>query len=100
MRLLWVSFCLGCLLFTGTVKAEPLTIEKQGSFSAGSSVKQAAKKFDPLNPTTQKQTLHGDHASVFIRLQKIIKICRLFFCMALASLPAPGNPRQTAGMAF
>ena len=45
-------------------KQLPLVIEKQGSFAVGGTVIKNAGTFDPLNPSPDGQTLHGDHAYV------------------------------------
>lgn len=49
-------------------RAKPLTIQAQGSFAVGGSVIQSPGIFDPLNPASGGQTLHGDHASVFYQI--------------------------------
>lgn len=59
--------------FTTSVLAvqssEPITIIKQGYFSAGGSVIKSDGTFDGKNLfNTQGQTLHGDHASVFYQI--------------------------------
>lgn len=57
----------------------PLMIERQGSFSAGGTVVPAKEKYDPLAPTPQSQTLHGDHASVFYQVPTGAKKTPLVF---------------------
>jgi hypothetical protein len=49
-------------------KPEPLVIREQGSFAIGGTVITNPGKFDPLRPTPDGQTLHGDHAYVFYQL--------------------------------
>lgn len=64
-KILVACFCLCVVLgFTSLPGASPLTIEKQGSFAAGGTVVEAREAYDPLHPTPQSQTLHGDHANV------------------------------------
>ncbi len=46
----------------------PLQIKEQGSFAVGGTVITNPGKFDPLRPTPDGQTLHGDHAYVFYQL--------------------------------
>lgn len=48
-----------------TGKKDPLIIQEQGSFMAGGSVVAAKEKYNPLAPTPESQTLHGDHAYIF-----------------------------------
>jgi hypothetical protein len=45
-----------------------LQIKEQGSFAIGGTVITNPGKFDPLRPTPDGQTLHGDHAYVFYQL--------------------------------
>lgn len=49
-------------------KQEPLRIQEQGSFAVGGTVITNPGKFDPLRPTPDGQTLHGDHAYVTYQL--------------------------------
>lgn len=42
-----------------------LVIEVQGSFAVGGTVVTSPGTFDPLRPSTDGGTLHGDHAYVF-----------------------------------
>jgi hypothetical protein len=51
-----------------TRKPAPLMIQEQGSFAVGGTVITNPGKFDPLRPTPDGQTLHGDHAYVFYQL--------------------------------
>jgi hypothetical protein len=46
----------------------PLQIKEQGSFAVGGTVITNPGKFDPLRPTPDGQTFHGDHAYVFYQL--------------------------------
>ncbi len=52
----------------GQGKAAPLLIEEQGSFAVGGTVLRNEGTFDPKNPTSDGQTLHGDHAYVFYQI--------------------------------
>ena len=55
---------IGSLTIQGVGK-EPITIQEQGSFTAGGSVLKTSGKYDTNNPLKpQGQTLHGDHAYV------------------------------------
>lgn len=49
-------------------QAKPFMIQEQGSFAAGGTVVQSPGSYDPLNPTSGGQTLHGDHARVFYQV--------------------------------
>lgn len=42
----------------------PLMIQEQGSFTAGGTVTRGSGTFDPYDPASGGQTLHGDHAYV------------------------------------
>ncbi len=46
----------------------PLMIAEQGSFAVGGSTIQTKGKFDPVELSTDGQTLHGDHAYVFYQV--------------------------------
>jgi hypothetical protein len=52
----------------GKANLPPLQIKEQGSFAVGGTVITNPGKFDPLRPTPDGQTLHGDHAYVFYQL--------------------------------
>ena len=54
----------------GAMAAEPppLVIREQGSFAVGGTVVTNPGTFDPLKPTPEGQTFHGDHAYVFYQL--------------------------------
>jgi hypothetical protein len=43
---------------------QPFVIAKQGSFLVGGTVLTTPGTFDPVNPTSAGQTVHGDHAYV------------------------------------
>ncbi len=43
-------------------------IQEQGSFMAGGSAVQAKEAYNPLAPTSESQTLHGDHAYVYYQI--------------------------------
>lgn len=47
---------------------EPLMIQEQGSFMAGGTVVRAKEKYNPLKPTPESQTLHGDHAYIYYQI--------------------------------
>ena len=73
----WLAFTLFCCLPNMTIGQQgPITIQKQGVFAVGGTVKVSDGVFDPIahgafNPTnqsTQGQTLHGDHATVFYQI--------------------------------
>ena len=49
-------------------KPAPLVIQEQGSFAVGGTVITNQGKFDPLRPTPDGQTFHGDHAYVFYQI--------------------------------
>src|SRR5436190_11638245 len=49
-------------------KPAPLMIQEQGSFAVGGTVITNQGKFDPLRPTPDGQTFHGDHAYVFYQI--------------------------------
>lgn len=64
-----------CTLFTAGLSVAapqnpeaPLVIQEQGSFAVGGTVVQSPGRYDPLNPTSGGQTLHGDHARVFYQV--------------------------------
>jgi len=47
----------------------PLSIQEQGSFAVGGTVRTEPGSFDPMKPTAPDgQTLHGDHARVFYQV--------------------------------
>lgn len=62
-----------------SVWASPLIIEKQGSFAIGGSIIEARNQYDPLRPTPESQTLHGDHANVFYQIPANTKKLPLVF---------------------
>ena len=49
-------------------KAEPLTIEEQGSFAVGGKIITNPGTFKPKQPGPEGQTLRGDHAYVFYQI--------------------------------
>ncbi|MGM3173050.1 alpha/beta hydrolase [Dickeya lacustris] len=64
-----------CLMASAQVvqlaNAEPIVIQKQGSFSAGGTIITAPGKFDATEPLNSAgQTYHGDHASVFYQIPR------------------------------
>lgn len=65
----------GCMLFSAGLSVAapkkpvaPLVIQEQGSFAVGGTVVQSPGSYDPLNPGSGGQTLHGDHARVFYQV--------------------------------
>jgi hypothetical protein len=50
------------------LKKEALVIREQGSFAVGGSIVTQPGTFDPLHPTPEGQTYHGDHAYVFYQI--------------------------------
>ncbi len=46
----------------------PIVIQEQGSFAAGGTVIRNPGEFNPLQPSPEGQTLHGDHARVFYQI--------------------------------
>lgn len=59
--------------------AQPITIEKQGAFSAGGTVIEAKKTFDPYHPEPDAMTLHGDHANIIYQIPAHAKPVSLMF---------------------
>lgn len=49
-------------------KPEPLVVQEQGSFAVGGTVSQTAGIYNNNAPTTEGQSLHGDHAYVFYQV--------------------------------
>jgi len=62
------------LLFTTSISAQkstkqkPLLIDEQGSFAVGGTMITQPGTFDPYKPTSDGQTLRGDHAYVFYQI--------------------------------
>jgi hypothetical protein len=52
----------------------PLIIQKQGSFAVGGTIITNSGTFNPYKPTSEGQTLHGDHAYVFYQIPE--KACK------------------------
>lgn len=50
------------------LETDPLSIRTQGSFAVGGTVLRSPGVFDPLDPASGGQTLHGDHARVFFQV--------------------------------
>lgn len=57
----------------------PLAIREQGSFAAGGSIVQAPGTYDPRDPASGGQTLHGDHAYVFYQVPENARPLPLVF---------------------
>ena len=77
-----ILLCIGCneqnkqIADTPVETNDIISIQKQGTFAIGGSVKKSPGTFDPIahgafnpsNQSTEGQTLHGDHASVFYQI--------------------------------
>jgi hypothetical protein len=57
-----------CSTAVRRARHDPLMIQEQGSFAAGGTVIHRPGTFDPLHPTPEGQSLHGDHARVFYQI--------------------------------
>jgi pimeloyl-ACP methyl ester carboxylesterase len=57
-----------CATVAGNGRPEALIITEQGSFAAGGTVITAAGTYDAKKPSSDGQTLHGDHAYVFYQV--------------------------------
>ncbi|WP_181790953.1 MULTISPECIES: alpha/beta fold hydrolase [Myxococcus] len=53
---------------TGATTSEGLVLQEQGSFAVGGTVVTSPGTFDPLRPSSEGATLHGDHAYVFYQV--------------------------------
>lgn len=65
------QFFTACTSTKQTMGSTPITIQQQGSFSAGGTVKKSEGTFDALKPWHEQQggqTRHGDHADVFFQI--------------------------------
>ena len=65
------QFFTACTSTKQTMGSTPITIQQQGSFSAGGTVKKSEGTFDALKPWHEQQggqTRHGDHADVFYQI--------------------------------
>lgn len=49
-------------------KAEPLTIQEQGSFTVGGTVRSTPGTYNNNHPTAEGQTFHGDHLYAFYQI--------------------------------
>ena len=78
--------------------AQPITIEKQGAFSAGGTVIEAKKTFDPYHPEPDAMTLHGDHANVIYQIPVHAKNISLMFLHGAGQSMSEG-PREYAAAA-
>lgn len=80
---------------------KPVLIAEQGSFAAGGTVIKSAGSFNYSVSSDQSgQSLHGDHAYLFIKSRlKLINI-RWFFCMVPGNRLKPGKPLLMAEMDF
>ena len=98
--------------------AAPLSIEEQGSFAVGGSVKTSKGIYNPLPDTVKGkesnsfmdvyeasiqaggQTLHGDHATVFYQIPSNPRKYPLVFCTVQGNQCEHGKPPRTAEKAF
>lgn len=63
------SIASGVALAKEAKNPQPLSIQTQGSFAVGGSVKTEPGEFDPLKPMVSSgQTFHGDHAYTFYQI--------------------------------
>ncbi|MCY1083419.1 alpha/beta hydrolase [Archangium lansingense] len=62
-----LSSCVGPTR-TGAAASPGLVLREQGSFAAGGTVVTSPGTFDPLRPSSEGATLHGDHAYVFYQV--------------------------------
>ncbi|MBS1130443.1 MAG: hypothetical protein H6R16_1445 [Proteobacteria bacterium] len=63
-----MQFAAGLAVAEPQKPVAPLVIQEQGSFAVGGTVVQSPGSYDPLNPASGGQTLHGDHARVFYQV--------------------------------
>jgi len=61
-------FFIACTSTQKTAGISPLIIREQGSFAIGGSVITNPGTFNPYKPTSDGQTLHGDHAYIFYQI--------------------------------
>lgn len=69
----WSLALAACALSVSAMAASgsrqaPLTLQEQGSFAVGGTVRQNAGTFDPFKPSAEGQSYHGDHAYVFYQV--------------------------------
>lgn len=76
--------------------AQPITIEKQGAFSAGGTVIEAKKTFDPYHPEPDAMTLHGDHANVIYQIPAHAQDISLMFLHGAGQSMRSLRQRRTA----
>lgn len=74
-----LSLTAAAVLAAFSVHAAPITITDQGAFSAGGTVIEAKKTFDPYHPQADAMTLHGDHANVVYQIPENAKPFSLMF---------------------
>lgn len=58
----------GAVYAQPVAKPEPLVVREQGSFAVGGTVSATAGTYNNNAPTSEGQTLHGDHAYVFYQV--------------------------------
>lgn len=63
-----IQFATGLSMASPRNPEVPLMIQEQGSFAVGGTVVQSPGSYDPFNPSSGGQTLHGDHARVFYQI--------------------------------
>ena len=68
MKVLLLFLVITSLSSSAKTKKKPLVIREQGSFAVGGTVITRPGTFDPFKPTSDGQTLHGDHAYVFYQI--------------------------------
>jgi len=83
---LFVAFLFSAsMIWSGSAMAadrenlNPLVIQEQGSFAVGGTVIGNPGFFDPIKRTSEGQTLHGDHASVFYQIPAKVRKLPLVF---------------------
>jgi hypothetical protein len=77
-----------------------MVIQEQGSFAVGGSVITNPGTFDAIERTSEGQTFHGDHASIFYQIPDKTRKLPLVSGTASDSFPKPGKPHPTVGKAF
>src|ERR1044072_644043 len=84
----------------GKSKPEPLLIREQGSFAVGGTVINNPGKFDPLRPTPDGQTFHGDHAYVFYQLPAKARELPLVMWHGIGQFSKTWEPTQDGREAY
>lgn len=68
LLLLIMPFASAVTFAQKAAEKKPIVIQDQGSFAIGGTVITNPGTFDPLKPTPDGQTFHGDHAYVFYQI--------------------------------